>query len=117
MLKQILVVDDNLEIRTLYRMLLESHHLDILEASDGIEALEILANTEVDLIITDCTMPRRSGPEMIATIKSLYPSLPFIVVSSTERKMDFEELNPVAMLSKPFYLKELVNVVDETVGT
>jgi hypothetical protein len=41
----------------------------------------------------------------------------FSQFSSTARKMEFEELNPVAMLSKPFYLKDLVNAVDETVGT
>ena len=115
-MKKILVVDDTLEIRNLYRMLFEYPGLGVLEASDGVEALEVLADTDADLIITDCTMPRMSGPEMISEVKRLHPSLPFVVVSSTARKQDFSRFNPEAMISKPFYLKELVDTVEELLG-
>ena len=87
----------------------------VLEATDGASALEILIDTKVDLIITDCTMSRMSGPEMISKVKRLHPALPFILVSSTARKKDFEKFNPSAMLTKPLYLKDLVVAVGETV--
>ena len=95
--------------------ILEKEGHRVLEATDGASALETLIDTKVDLIITDCTMSRMSGPEMISKVKRLHPALPFILVSSTARKKDFEKFNPSVMLTKPFYLKDIVVAVDETV--
>ena len=111
----ILVADDAPDyLQRMARTLKKEGH-SVLEATDGASALEILIDTKVDLIITDCTMSRMSGPEMISEVKRLHPALPFIVVSSTARKKDFEKFNPSVMLTKPFYLKDIVVAVDETV--
>lgn len=111
----ILVADDAPDYLHLMAPPLEKEGHSVLEATDGASALETLIDTKVDLIITDCTMSRMSGPEMISEVKRLHPALPFIVVSSTARKKDFEKFNPSVMLTKPFYLKDIVVAVDETV--
>ena len=111
----ILVADDAPDYLHLMERILEKEGHSVLEATDGASALETLIDTKVDLIITDCTMSRMGGPEMISKVKRLHPALPFILVSSTARKKDFEKFNPSVMLTKPFYLKDIVVAVDETV--
>lgn len=110
-MKQVLVVDDMLEIRTVYKALLAGPEVEVLEAEDGCRALEVLEKTGADLVVTDCQMPNMTGIELMEEARVRYPDLPFIVVSSTASEVDLEGLNPYAVMSKPFRLAELKEVV------
>ena len=112
-MKRVLVVDDVAEVRMVLKALLESPDLGVLEAEDGEKAIKVLARDQVDLVITDCQMPRMSGLELMRHVRHEFPELPFIVVSSTADPNDFEELNPSAILGKPFHLMELKEAVQE----
>ena len=109
----ILVVDDDGGIR---KMLQDSLGADyrILEADDGHHGLsEVLVGEQgVDLVITDLNMPRTNGIEFI---ENLPQGIPFIVISAYLRTPEFrnalDNLNPAAILEKPFRISALRDAV------
>jgi CheY-like chemotaxis protein len=79
-----LVVDDSMLIRYTVSRLLEEHGFMVESAGNGIEALEILNRVRPDLIVTDLQMPKMSGQELIAAVKSKPETaqIPIIIVAS-----------------------------------
>lgn len=87
----ILVVEDNLLTARMIRSRLELEGLRILEAGNGLEALELLRHTFVDLISTDLMMPAMDGFRLIQEIRSLpgeQGKVPILVVSSNQNEQD-----------------------------
>ena len=115
-MKHVLVVDDMPEIRMVLKALLEEPEVEVLEAGNGREALELLEGVGVDLVVTDCQMPTMTGVELMAEAKTRYPKLPFIVVSSTAREEDLQDLQPLAVMSKPFRMSDLKEAVDQVLA-
>ncbi len=113
--QQILVVDDDREIRSMIKSIF-CDRLDVLEASDGVEALEIFKETLVDLVITDMEMPRMDGAELARFIKSneLTKHIPIVFLTfkdDIEMRINSSELGGEAFIPKPFYPKYLKSVV------
>ncbi|BEP14226.1 hypothetical protein acdb102_25370 [Acidothermaceae bacterium B102] len=82
---QILIVDDSRTMRMLVKRTLRQAGYgghDILEASDGLEALEVLRDSGADLVMCDWNMPRMSGLELLRTLRSRGLTLPFGFVTS-----------------------------------
>lgn len=79
----ILIVDDDLNIRYLFRCLLQQVGHNIIEAEDGNQAIDLINNhrNEVDLLITDVLMPNKEGLELIKEVKKKYPKLKIIALS------------------------------------
>ena len=69
-MKQILVVDDLPEIRLVYSALFDDPEVEVLEAGDGREALQVLEVESVDLVLTDCKMPNMTGVELMQEAQS-----------------------------------------------
>ena len=115
-MKHVLIVDDLFEVRLVIRSLLEEEEVEILEAEDGRQALKVLEEGAVDLVVTDNQMPNMTGFELMKVAQERFPSLPFIVVSSTAEEVDFKPLGPRAIMSKPFHLADLKDKVDEVLG-
>ena len=115
-MKHILVVDDLPEIRFVYLELLKSSDRKIIEAGDGREALGILEQSKIDLVLTDCQMPYMTGVELMWVAKDRFPDLPFLVVSSTAQPEDLEGLDPIAVMPKPFRLADLKSAVDDALN-
>ena len=65
-MKTILVVDDEFDILTVWRLLLERHGYTVLTASNGAAALEQIRKTRPDIIVSDCMMPVMSGLQLCA---------------------------------------------------
>ena len=82
--KKILIVDDNDTVRTLLKMSLKSENFVVLEAPDGVSALDIVNEEKPDLIISDILMPNMDGFEFCRTVReqSPVPTVPFIFLSS-----------------------------------
>ena len=80
---RILVADDHSVVRKGIRMLLEDEaDMQIIgEASDGDEALEMLSNTEPDVLLLDITMPRMSGIEALKVVSQQYPKVRTLMFS------------------------------------
>ncbi|NPT57822.1 response regulator [Paraburkholderia elongata] len=67
-MKTILFVDDEFDIVTVWRLLLERHGYTVLTASNGGAALEQIRMTRPDIIVSDCMMPVMSGPQLCAAL-------------------------------------------------
>ena len=104
----ILLVDDEPLIRRLTARALAEADYDVLEAADGDEALEVLrSGAPVDVVISDVMMPRMSGLELAAHVKSEFPDLRMILVSGYESGRN----TPFPLLPKPFQLPQLVAMI------
>lgn len=84
MLKVALVVDDSMLIRYSVCSYLQSRGFSVESASNGSEALDVMARMKVDLIVTDMRMPKMTGNEFISALKSRKETarIPIIVVTS-----------------------------------
>jgi CheY-like chemotaxis protein len=80
--RTILLVDDDGDIRTLYTLVLESAGYAVIAVAHALEALNILATSQVALLITDYHMPEMNGAALIANVRASYPHLPIILASS-----------------------------------
>ena len=84
----ILVVEDNPNARKLMETVLKQNGYEPLLAADGIEALEVLDNKHVDLIVLDVMMPRMDGYEFTETLRSSGCELPILMVTAKEKPSD-----------------------------
>jgi CheY-like chemotaxis protein len=112
----VLVVDDEGIIRDLARSALEASGFRVLEARDGLEAVEIFQSGQetVDLVLLDMTMPRMGGAEAFRRIRDLRPGVRILLTSGYTQKESMEslaDLPPDGFLQKPFRIKELVALV------
>ncbi|MBI3504698.1 MAG: response regulator [Proteobacteria bacterium] len=115
---RILVVEDEDGIRALIVRYLGRAGYELLEASDGVEALDVLGEQlfKVDLLLSDMTMPRMSGGTLVRRVRAENPDIAIIVMSGYAREDDEQSAPPadVAHVTKPFALGELGRVVRET---
>jgi CheY-like chemotaxis protein len=77
----ILCVDDEEIPRTLRKLVLQKQGYEVITASSGKEALELLACRHFDLVLTDQMMPGMEGTELTRQIKSMRPTLPVVIIS------------------------------------
>lgn len=106
----ILIVDDEKEIRDLVEIYLKSEGYNTLQACDGLEAINIVENNEVDLVILDVMMPNLNGIETCLKIRKM-KEMPIIMLSAKSEDIDkILGLNMGAddYLTKPFNPLELV---------
>ena len=77
----ILVVDDEKNIRVGLGKSLEMDGYNVSLAEEGSEAMKIMVKSEIDLVITDLRMPKVSGEELLKKISSAYPTVPVIILT------------------------------------
>ena len=112
---KILVVDDESRMRKLVRDFLVKKGMDVLEASDGVEAMDLFfEEKDIDLIILDVMMPRMDGWQVVKEIRE-YSKVPIIMLTAKGDERD--ELNGFSLgvdeyISKPFSPKILVARVE-----
>lgn len=117
--KRILVVDDEMGIRTLMRKILLRHGYTVFEAGGGAEALKILETQPVDLLLTDVMMPQVTGRELAEKASALYPGLKVLYVSgfTDNTLVETGQYPPGSqLLQKPFTLNSLLRKVSEVLG-
>lgn len=107
---KILICDDEVLIRDVIKEYLLIDNYEILEASNGIEAIDMVKNNDIDLVVMDIMMPKMDGYQAIKEIKKL-KDVPFIVLSA--RSEEFDKLIGFDIgiddyVTKPFSPKELV---------
>jgi len=114
----ILVAEDDNEVRTILVEALGSMGYTVLEAPDGVEAVELLRRRgqAVDLVLTDLVMPRMGGRELFEAIRRESPTTRFLFSSGYADGPARDELlarGEVAFLSKPFRISSLAAKVRE----
>jgi len=119
MLKNILLVDDEESIRKMVRAVLGEDNYSFTEASNGVEALEIMETQSFDLILTDVIMPDCDGIELVMSVRKKLPDIKVIVMSGGGRvRADHylnlaEKLGAARVFEKPFNTAELRETVAE----
>lgn len=106
----ILVVDDDKNIRQLISVILKKENFNVYEASDGHEALDIIENKKIDLSIIDIMMPIKDGYSLTEDIRKSY-DMPILMVTAkceSQDKLKGFELGIDDYIVKPFDLLELV---------
>jgi DNA-binding NtrC family response regulator len=100
----ILVIDDEKNIRfTMNEFLKEDGH-DVYTADDAFSALEILKKQPIDLIISDIILPRIKGTDLIFTIRAVYPGIKLLLITgqpSHETEEIGKKAGAFAYLAKP----------------
>jgi CheY-like chemotaxis protein len=120
----VLVCDDAAEIRTLIRINLELEGYEVVEASDGQDALEILqdpAQPLPDVITLDALMPRRDGWWAVSMIRAdpRLEAIPIIMVTASVQPNDRAQAEKVAVdgfMAKPFEPDELLALIGALAG-
>ena len=108
----ILVVEDDVTVRSLVPLMLRQEGYIVLVASDGEEALRMFQNHDgrIDLVITDVIMPKMNGPELADSLTQLKPNLKVLFTSGYTSNIIVHHgvLNPgVAFLEKPLIMETL----------
>lgn len=107
----VLVVDDEAPIRRICRRLLQKSGHEVIEASDGVEALQRLAEEPtIELVVLDLTMPRKDGVQTLLELRQRWPELPVILSSGYSEQSLETEVSRLAQgfLKKPFSREDLL---------
>lgn len=118
--KLIMVVDDSASLRQVVSIALKGAGYDVLEASDGKDALSKLTGQKVHLIISDVNMPNMDGITMVKEVKKLpnYKFTPIMMLtteSEEKKKMEGKAAGAKAWLVKPFQPATMLNAVSKLV--
>ena len=117
---KILVVDDSLTMRKIIKnCLAKMGEKDVIEASDGVEALKQLENNQIDLILTDWNMPNMNGLEFLIKVREneKYKNIPVIMVTTEAEKSSVIEAIKAGAnnyVVKPFTPKVLEEKIKAT---
>jgi len=111
----ILLADDEAAIRTFAGAVLRSHGYEVLEAADGVEALELAERRPgpIHLLLTDWRMPRLGGDRLICDLRARRPGTAVLVITGF---FDGEPPNEV-ILPKPFTPGALVQKVEDLLNS
>jgi two-component system, cell cycle sensor histidine kinase and response regulator CckA len=117
----ILLVEDEDSLRALNAKGLVSRGYTVLEAGNGVEAIEMLekAGGKVDLVVSDVVMPEMDGPTLLRELRQRKPDMKVIFVSGYAEdafEKHLPEGSPPDFLAKPFTLKQLVQKIKETMA-
>ena len=118
---RILIVDDEREIRSVLRKILESCGYDCEEAADALAALNIIHNQHIDLVLTDYQMPTMDGLQFLKRLSDQPGSPPVPVIMMTGSGDDQLEARAlqagaVAIFSKPLNFGDFVTAVTQVIS-
>lgn len=118
MKKTIITVDDAATMRKMVAFTLRGVGHEVLEASDGVDALELLKTRPVDLVITDVNMPRMDGIELTRQLRALpgYQRTPILLLtteSAPEKKAEGRAAGATGWIIKPFQQDQLLAVISK----
>jgi CheY-like chemotaxis protein len=121
-MESILIIDDEPQIRSMIRLVLERAGYTVIEATDGVEGIRRFHENPVNLIITDLIMPNKDGIGMIIELKKEFPDIKIIAMSGggLNRPEGYlrgaQKLGAACTLSKPINRQELLRAVKDTLG-
>jgi len=115
MSKKIMTVDDSSSVRQMVKFALSDAGYEVLEASDGKDALQKLEG-QVDMIITDLNMPNMDGIELIKQVRanSQYKFLPIVMLtteSEESKKAEGKQAGATGWIVKPFKPDQILGVI------
>ena len=121
MARCILIVDDSETVRQVLQLSLGNAGFDVIAAEDGLDALNKLAGTQIDMLITDLNMPNMDGLELIKKVREegthrFTPIVMLTTESSEEKKLAGRTAGASGWIVKPFKPEQLLKVVKMVLG-
>jgi two-component system chemotaxis response regulator CheY len=118
--KTIMTVDDSASMRQVVCFALRAGGYEVVEAVDGVDALNKLKNQELHMILSDLNMPNMNGMELTRQIRALpqYKFIPIVLFtteSHPEKKQEGKAAGATGWIVKPFSLEQLLAVVKKVV--
>ncbi len=116
---QILIVEDDHDLRDALVTTLELAKFRVCEAANAQQALARLAESPVDMVVSDVNMPGLSGHELLAEVQRLYPGLPMMLITAygqISHAVSAMQSGAIDYLVKPFEPQVLVEAVTKVVG-
>ena len=119
-MERILIIDDEDQIRSMLRLMLERAGYEVVEASDGIDGIRLYRQNPTDLIITDLIMPNKDGIGMIIDLKKEFPEVKIIAMSGGGlNKPDgylqgAKKLGAAFTLTKPIDREKMIQAIKDT---
>jgi len=110
----ILIVDDEKNYQIILKTLLSQEGYEVLSAGDGITALRIFQDSDIDLVITDLKMSNMSGLELLERIKALNESVPVIIMTAygtIDTAVEAMKKHAYDFITKPFENERLISTV------
>jgi two-component system NtrC family response regulator/two-component system response regulator HydG len=117
--KRILVVDDHVLTRETVALMLRDEGYHVALAADGEEAIILLPAYHPDLVLTDLTMPRRTGIDVLTCARLLIPATPVIIFTSDitpEVEQEAWRLGVRDYIHKPFDINDLLERINRILG-
>ena len=120
-MERILIIDDEPQIRSMLRLMLERDGYEVVEAPDGIEGIRAYRQKPADLIITDLIMPNKDGIGMIIELQKEFPDVKIIAMSGGGlNKPDgylkgAKKLGAACTLTKPIDREKMLRAVKNTI--
>lgn len=117
----ILAVDDSASMRQMVSFTLKGAGYDVLEACDGVEALEVAQKGAVDLVLSDVNMPNMDGITLIKQLRSIesYKYTPMLMLtteSGDDKKSAGKQAGATGWIVKPFNPEQLLKVIKKVLG-
>jgi two-component system cell cycle sensor histidine kinase/response regulator CckA len=117
--KRVLVVDDEELTRQTITRMLEAGGFTVVTATNGAEALEYLSKrgADVDIVLSDVTMPEMNGIDLSYHIRDRYPRMPVAIVSGDVSDLEKSIIGraDVPFIKKPFHAESLYSAVREAI--
>ena len=116
--KRILIVEDDPGVLEVMAFVLERRY-DILVASRGVEALDLIARERIDLVLADWLLPDMAGADFLRAIRTTLPDLPVITMSGLRADATAREARAAgatAHMGKPLDIQELLDRIEVLLG-
>jgi CheY-like chemotaxis protein len=115
MMDKVLIVDDDLKVQRILWSRLQKYEdkFEVMLAYDGVEAIQVLQQNSISVVITDIVMPKIDGLELLAHIKESYPEIPCFVMTAygTSEIKDKLSKSTVRIFNKPFLIDDLADAI------
>jgi two-component system response regulator AtoC len=119
-MNKILIVDDELNMRLVLEAMLKKDGYEVATAGDGAEALQIIGEDDIAVVVTDLKMPKMDGMELLERVMENYPSMPVIIITAhgtVSTAVDALKKGAFDYITKPFEQDDLKNVIAKAVKT
>ncbi len=118
--KQILVVDDEPNLRRVLSALLARDDYDVHTAEDGEQALTVLAEHHIDMVVTDLRMPKIDGMELLRRVRAMDEELPVVIITAhgtVDNAVEALKTGAFDYITKPFDQTEVRTIVKKALRT
>lgn len=117
-MKKILIIDDENDLRFVLKRFLSKHGYEVLEASSGKKALDLLRSNEVDLILCDFKLDDMDGDVVLKAIKEINATVPVIIItgySNIKTAVEVMRLGAIDYVTKPLLPEEILLTIRKAI--